>query len=174
MLLHLKTYFNEALRNFKLTFDVIQRMQTKSDSDPSVSSAHRKLQHLRHQSASDASDIWRDCRIAFLTDAFAILVHAPHTLVRSAVKLLAKKKKKRERKKEGKKSEPAREWEKEGGWRRRRREGEEWNVKIWITNASCTIWTEKTHIIAESPHIELDLLRDPSAPREINLVGWFD
>lgn len=57
VLLYFQTYFSEALRNFKLTFDVIQRMKTKSDSDPSVSSARRKLQHLRHQSASDACDI---------------------------------------------------------------------------------------------------------------------
>lgn len=60
--------------------------------------------------------------------------------------------------------------EEEGG-----REGRmELNVEIWITNPSSTIWTEKTHIIVESRHIELDLLRDPSAPREINLIPWFD
>ena len=68
---------------------------------------------------------------------------------------------------------------KEWGREKWRNEGSEgcrggWNVEIWITNPSCTIWTEKTHIIVESRHIELDLLRDPSAPREINLIPWFD
>lgn len=62
--------------------------------------------------------------------------------------------------------EPVSEWKKERG--SKGEEGEE-GVKCCVT-----IWTEKTHIIAESRHIELDLLRDPSAPREINLIAWFD
>lgn len=61
-------------------------------------------------------------------------------------------------------------WEKvkESGW-----EKGEWDAEIWIANPSCTIWAENA-LVVESRGAELNSLQGPSAPREINLILWFD